>query len=141
MGIFLLDVNVLVALAWPEHEFHHRVGTWFGHNSHSGWATCPFTELAFVRILSNPAVSPAALTPQNALSVLASNTSLPDHHFWPDAISVKDALKTFHGRITGHKQLPDAYLVALALQHRGKLATLDRGIRGLGTEDAVELIK
>lgn len=73
--------------------------------------------------------------------MLASNTDLPNHHFWPDAIPVRDALKTFHGRITGAKQIPDAYLVALARQHRGKLATLDRGIRGLGAEDAVELIK
>ena len=55
MSVFLLDANLLIALAWPEHEAHNRAGSWFARHSRSGWATCPFTQAAFVRILSNPA--------------------------------------------------------------------------------------
>jgi hypothetical protein len=96
--------------------------------------------VAFVRILSNPAFSANALTPTNALRVLESNLKLPSHHFWPGSISVTDALKNIEGRLTGHRQITDAYLVSLALHHRGKLATLDQGIGAWGIERAVEVI-
>ena len=79
MGPFLLDANVLIALAWPVHEFHDRVGRWFSRHSRGGWATCPFTEAAFVRVLSNSAFSAGALTPKNAVLVLESNLNLPHH--------------------------------------------------------------
>jgi len=137
---FLLDANVLIALAWPEHEFHEKAGRWFARHSRNGWATCPFTQSAFVRILSNPAFSVDALTPANALRVLESNLDSPTHQFWPDSISVPDALKNVEGRLTGHRQTTDAYLLGLAMHHRGKLATLDKGIRAWGIEEAVEVI-
>lgn len=141
MGPFLLDANVLIALAWPEHEFHNKVGRWFLRHSIGGWATCPFTQAAFVRILCNPAFSANALTPANALRVLETNVSLPDHHFWPDSISVVDSLKKLERRFTGHRQVTDAYLVNLAVHHRAKFATLDKGIRGWGSEGVVEVIE
>jgi toxin-antitoxin system PIN domain toxin len=137
---YLLDANVLVALAWPAHVAHDRVGRWFSRHSHAGWATCPFTEAAFVRILSNPSFSPNALTPANALFVLEQNLELPEHRFWPDSISFIEATNHLSGRITGHQQVTDAYLVALATHHHGKLATLDRGITHLGPSGSVELV-
>jgi toxin-antitoxin system PIN domain toxin len=137
---FLLDANVLIALAWPEHDFHEKVGHWFARHSHAGWATCPFTQAAFVRVLSNPAFSENALTPEGALGVLESNLSLPDHRFWPDSISVPDAVKSMEGRLAGHQQVTEAYLLGLAIHHRGKLATMDRGIAAWGVAGAVELI-
>lgn len=140
MAAFLLDANVLIALAWPEHEFHERVGRWFARHSKSGWATCPITQAAFVRILSNPAFSPNALSPANALRVLETNLSLPNHEFWPDSIAVPDALGAVGTRLRGHQQITDAYLLGLALDHRGKLATMDEGIVAWGVEGVVELI-
>lgn len=141
MGAFLLDVNVLIALAWPEHVAHAKVGRWFVRHSGAGWASCPFTQAGLVRVLSNPAFSANALTPENALQVLESNLTLEGHHFWPDAISVPDALRGVAGRIKGHQQLTDAYLVGLAIHHRGRLATLDKGIRAWGSAGVVELIE
>ena len=137
---FLLDANVLVALAWPEHEFHERVGRWFARHSRSGWATCPITQGAFVRILSNPAFSPNALSPANALRVLATNLSLPDHEFWPDSISVPDSIELTGTGLRGHQQFTDAYLLGLALHHRAKLATMDEGTVAWGPDGAVELV-
>jgi len=141
VGAFLLDANVLIALAWPEHEFHEKAGRWFAAHSRTGWATCPFTQAAFVRTLSNPAFSPDALTPENALRVLESNLLLPTHQFWADSLSVPDALKRIEGRLTGHRQITDAYLLGLAIHHRGRLVTFDRGIRTLGARTAVEVIE
>ena len=140
MAAFLLDANVLIALAWPEHEFHERVGRWFARHSKSGWATCPITQAAFVRILSNPAFSPNALSPANALRVLETNLSLPNHEFWPDSIAVPDGVGVVGTRLRGHQQSTDAYLLGLALHHRGKLATMDEGIVAWGVEGAVELV-
>ena len=141
MGVFLLDVNVLIALAWPEHEFHERAGRWFLREGHTGWATCPFTQAAFVRILSNPAFSAGALTPRSALQVLESNLNLPGHRFWADAIPVPEGLRSTEHRLTGHRQVAGAYLIGLAVHYRGRLATMDRGLRELGSKTAVEWIE
>ena len=141
MGAFLLDANVLIALAWPEHVFHKMVGRWFVRHSAAGWATCPFTQAAFVRVMSNPAFSVNALTPENALRVLESNLLLPDHHFWTDSISVPEALRSIKGQFKGHRQVTDGYLLGLAIHHKGRVATLDRGIRAWGNETSVEVIE
>ena len=77
MTAFLLDVNVLIALMWPAHEGHARVQHWFRRNSRGGWATCPLTQAAFVRIIANPAFSPDAVTPQEATKLLSERTGCP----------------------------------------------------------------
>jgi len=145
MSACLLDVNVLVALIWPAHEFHAKVQAWFARNSRRGWATCPLTQAGFVRVVSNPAFSPDAVTPQEALTVLSANLKHRSHQFWADAITVAEAAARFRGRITGHQQVTDAYLLGLAVHHRGKLATLDRRLmallpEGAGEDAVVEMI-
>ncbi len=126
----LLDVNVLVALSWPEHTSHEAAQRWFARNAHQGWATCPITQSGFVRVVSNPAFSRNAITPQQALALLERNLAHPDHRFWPDDLSLLDALRQQQG-IVGHRQVTDAYLLALASHHRGTLATFDRAVREL----------
>ncbi|HXM22848.1 MAG TPA: TA system VapC family ribonuclease toxin [Terriglobales bacterium] len=145
MTAFLLDVNVLVALAWPGHEAHERVQVWFARNADLGWATCPFTQSAFVRILSNPVFSSRAVSPQEALRALNISLKHPAHRFWAADIAFGDAVRRFQGRLVGHKQVTDAYLLGLALHKRGKVATLDRSLAALldpkSTErDRVEVI-
>lgn len=135
--VSLLDVNVLVALLWDDHESHERVRHWFTANAPQGWATCPFTEAAFVRITSNPAFSPDAVSPQDAIDVLEDLTSSPGHQFWKDDLTYKQALSTFGGRILGHQQVTDAYLLGLAIHRKGKLVTLDHSIVGMLGADEV----
>ena len=125
---FLLDVNVLIATAWPTHEAHQKVQQWIGRHAKEGWATCPFTETAFVRILSNPAFSPNAVTPADALALLRANLRHPAHRFWEDDVSFIQAAEPFSDRLVGHQQVSDAYLLGLAIHREGKLATLDRGV-------------
>jgi toxin-antitoxin system PIN domain toxin len=145
MNGFLLDVNVLVALAWPGHQFHERVQQWFAKNSSKGWSTCPITQAGFVRIISNQAFSPRAVSPQEAVQALSTTVRHPHHRFWADDLSVADALPSFQGRLSGHQQVTDAYLLALAIHKGGKLATLDTNIAALlgerSPEAAVELIR
>ena len=128
---FLLDVNILVAMAWPTHRAHENVQEWLSRHALEGWATCPLTQTAFVRILSNPAFSPNALTPGDALTLLRANLGHPGHRFWADELSLAQAVEPLTPRWTGHQQVTDAYLLGLAMHKKGKLATMDRAILAL----------
>jgi len=128
---FLFDVNLLIALMWPAHEDHDRAQHWFANNARQGWATCPFTQAAFVRIVANPAFSPDAVSPVEAAGLLASNLKHQNHQFWADEITLAQAVQPFANRLTGHQQVTDAYLLGLAIHKKGKLATMDRSVAAL----------
>lgn len=131
MTAFLFDVNLIIALMWPAHEDHERAQQWFAHNDHHGWATCPFTQAAFVRIVANPAFSPDAVSPLESAGLLASNLKHRHHHFWADEITLSQAIEPFSNRLAGHQQVTDAYLLGLAIHKKGKLATMDRAVAAL----------
>jgi predicted nucleic acid-binding protein len=67
--LLLLDVNVLLAIAWPNHQFHAAAIA--ALSSQNRWATCALTQLGFIRLSSNPAAIPTAKTPQEATGLLA----------------------------------------------------------------------
>jgi toxin-antitoxin system PIN domain toxin len=127
----LLDVNVLIALLWPPHEAHARAQRWFAQNARHGWATCAMTQAGFVRIVSNPIFSRRAVSPRDALEVLSGSLQHPAHHFWTEDIGVTEALAHFGRRLLGHQQITDAYLLGLAIQKKGRLATLDTSLSSL----------
>jgi predicted nucleic acid-binding protein len=60
---WMADVNLLLALAWPNHQFHRRARVWFAEHAGAGWATCAVTQLGFVRLSSNPAYTALPKTP------------------------------------------------------------------------------
>lgn len=131
MKAALLDINILTALLWPAHEHHEAAHRWFGGRGDARWATCPLTQLGFVRIVSNPAFSRDALSPVEALALLGENLVHPGHDFWADGLQVPTAVKGMEASLQGYKQLTDGYLLALARQRKGLLATFDRGLRAL----------
>lgn len=131
----LLDVNVLTAFLWPAHEHHGAAHRWFARRGRARWATCPLTQLGFVRIVSNPAFSPDALSPRDALDLLAENLRHPGHQFWTDNLPVPVAVKDVETGLQGYRQLTDAYLLALARRRAGVLATFDSGTRVLAGHD------
>jgi toxin-antitoxin system PIN domain toxin len=121
----LLDVNVLVALAWPSHVHHQQAQDWFARRRRAGFRTCPLTETGFVRISSNPRFTPDAVAPLEALILLDRITSLAGFEFWSADIPLGAAIGKDRP-IVGHRQVTDAYLIALAAKRAGKLATFDR---------------
>jgi len=129
--VHLLDTNLLIALAWPQHVHHAPAHAWFSGAGREAWATCPLTQLAFLRISSNPKIIPGAVSPTDALAMLRSIVALPGHRFWPDEISPVTAATFSSLSLVGHRQITDAYLLALAQNRSEKLATFDRGIAEL----------
>ncbi len=55
----------------------------------------------------------------------------PDHQFWPDEISLRDALAPLRRNLVGHRQISDAYLIGLTIFRQGKLATLDTALSSM----------
>jgi toxin-antitoxin system PIN domain toxin len=124
-------VNVLIALFWPAHKAHNHAMRWFARNSRHGWATCPFTQAGFVRVVSNPAFSPDAVSPEEATQLLGLSLKHSTHRFWEATISYVGAVEEFGSRLVGHRQVTDAYLLGLAMHYGGKLATLDKATQAL----------
>lgn len=129
--IALLDVNVLVALAWPNHIFHELARKWFRERQPSGWATCPTTENGFIRVSSNTRITPEAKSPLESARFLRKLTSLQGHVFWPEETSILNNPWIGIEKIHTHKLVTDTHLLALALHHKGCLATFDRGMLSL----------
>ncbi len=119
----LLDTNVLLALAWPNHQDHAAAHIWFGKYARTGWATCAFTQLGFIRLSSNPAYTLSSVTPAEASALLRDLIGHSAHHFWP---SPPAAQTEIFARALGHQQVNDAWLVEVARRNRGRLATLDK---------------
>lgn len=128
---FLLDVNVLIALAWPQHVHHRLAHRWFDRVGRRRWASCPLTQLAFVRISSNARIIADAVSPRAAMQALTQMTALPDHQFWPDDLPLSKLPVFSRTALVGHRQVTDAYLVELVRHRQGVLATLDAGIAEL----------
>ena len=133
----LLDVNVLMALLWENHEHHFTVRAWF--KSVPAFATCPVSQLGFARVSSHPLLG-YGLTPDDAFGVLRKLLADPRHQFIPDDLSCADrVLRT--DLMTGPNQITDRYLVALARQHGCTLATLDEPlVKSFAAEPALVLL-
>ena len=63
-----------------------------------------------------------------AMELLQAAVSTPYHQFISDDISLLDDALVDARRLSGHRQLTDVYLLALAVRHGARLATLDRRI-------------
>lgn len=133
MAAALFDVNMLVALCWQEHTFHDAAQNWFRDHWRKGWATCPLTQRAFVRVTSNPSALKNAVTPTEAIALLEGNLRHATHEFWPDDLTLANAAVPFETLWTGHQQIADVYLLGLVLHHKSRLVTFDRDIIALAS--------
>jgi len=130
----LLDINVLIALIDPAHQFHAPAHTWFKTRRSHGWATCPITENGCLRIMSNPGYPFPGLTVERVRGILSELVRVEGHRFWPDSLSFLEGprlkAKRFDLTQIGTKQLTDLYLLSLAIANGGRLITFDRGVPG-----------
>jgi toxin-antitoxin system PIN domain toxin len=137
----LLDVNALLALAWPNHQFHAAITARLEERPTPRWATCALTQLGFVRLSSNPTIVEVRKTPAEAVALLAELTRDQKHVYLETLPAPAHAASSFR-HILGHQQVTDAYLLAVAGANGATLLTLDRRIvppSGLGA--SIEVIE
>ena len=125
--IALPDVNVLLALAWDNHPHHDVAHTWFAREAADGWATCLFTQTAFLRLSLNPQIVGGSLDCFAALDLLEKLTAHPLHRFIEVAPTITSGpFRALQRSISGYRQVTDATLLHLARSHGLKLVTLDQ---------------
>jgi len=130
MKTCLLDVNVLLALAWPHHSHHGTVHDWWQQAGLVEWATCLQTQLGFIRVSCNPRFAPIPASPEQATKLLRQMTSRSDHRFLeeiPGALADAE-LNLVLSRIATQSQVTGTYLAVVAKRHGAQLATLDRSL-------------
>ncbi len=114
----LLDVNFLFACGWDIHADYTRANRWLAEVA--SFATCPLTELGFIRVSLSPAFG-AGLS--DALESLAAILRMRNHRFLSDSTRAHQL-----PRVRGTKEVSDAHLVLLARSHHLRLATFDAGL-------------
>jgi uncharacterized protein len=124
--IFLLDVNVLIALVDPAHIHHEPAHGWFEAMGSASWATCPLTQNGVLRILSHPKYPNSVGSPAAAAPILDGLLALPGHRFWADDLSLVRNPHVDLARVASSDRVTDTYLLALAAAQGGQLATFDR---------------
>jgi len=124
----LLDVNVIIALLDAGHVMHRAARRWMADELEQGWASCAITQNAVLRIMSQPAYPNAQPVAQVAARLQeACNDS--SHVFWADEISLLGDGVIHWDRMLGHRQITDAFLLALAAARGGRFVSFDRRIR------------
>jgi uncharacterized protein len=123
----LLDVNVLIALMDGGHAMHRQAMIWMEREASEGWASCPITQNGVVRIMSQPSYPTPRPTAQVAQR-LAMACAAPEHVFWAADVDLLSSDLIDWQRLLGHRQVTDAYLLALAVRHNGRLVTFDQRV-------------
>jgi len=117
----LPDVNVLTALHVSGHPHRQVARAWF--DQAESVATTPMTQAGLLRMLLNPTIN-AHPDPKLARQAVAALQAAPGVTFWPDDTpNVADT--PFSYALTGHGQVTDLHLLALAAAHGARLVTLD----------------
>ena len=117
MATRLLDVNLLMALLWENHEPSRENP--FAVQGRFRICAYPVVQLGIAR---NPLLYD--LMPEQAFGVLRQFIANPRHEFIPDDLSCTDRVVRTE-LMTGANQITDRYLVALARQYGFSLVTLD----------------
>lgn len=142
--VWLLDANLLIALTHASHVHHGEAHAWFEQVVKRRWASCALTQLAFVRLTSNPRVVGESISPARAMAALASMTAHALHEYWADAPEPLSLSTLNSVAVVGHRQVTDAYLLGLAVLRGQSLATLDRGLltfaQAIGQAAHIELV-
>lgn len=124
---YLLDVNVLLALAHQAHADHQKVGEWFQSvlPVAKEFNTCSITELGFVRVSVQAGLASNIFFAQETLVGLKNSGRIP-------FVLIGDSIggTEFPKYVKTHSQLTDGHLMELARTVGGRLVTLDKGIPG-----------
>lgn len=129
----LLDVSVLLALAWEPHQFHPMAREWMQENRSLGWATCAITQIGFIRISCQTSIfGEQAKTPDQARLLLSHYTAEKDHTFFSEFPPPTECAE--FSKIMGPNKVTDAYLVSVAHFNQARFVTFDKRLAALATD-------
>ncbi len=123
----LADINLLIALADPNHAHHGAARTWLAARPKTGLATCALTENGFLRIYGHPSYPRGPGSPEKALFDLKAYRGRRGHQFLACDLSLDDPMFITLGGLTP-KQITDCYLLGLAGKYGIRFATFDTTI-------------
>lgn len=127
----LLDVNVWLAAVWARHA-HHRAAKRFVDGSEDELAFCRVTEMALLRLVTNPAVTGKDVrTRRQAWDLLLALQADPRVRFLSEPRGLAPLWIVLSKRDdNSHLLWTDDYLAAFAQAADLDLITLDRGFHG-----------
>jgi uncharacterized protein len=129
--VYLMDVNVLLALLDQAHIHNKVVEKWFDTRGLQ-WALCAFTEAGVVRFLTRPKSGDMSM--EQVTAMLERLKQEPGYHYQPIPADWQTLTKPFFKRLHGHNQVTDAYLLGLAVREGLILTTFDKAILHLAGE-------
>lgn len=119
----LLDVNLLIALAWKSHAHHAKADAWLAGKQ---IVLCPISELGFIRLSTNKKVLNAPMA--DARKLLKEFIQVNRAERIPADLDALDS----HPRTSD--QVTDFYLADLAAKYGLKLATFDGQLKHASVE-------
>ena len=127
--MYLLDVNVLLALAYKSHTLHGRATRWVAQVKSAGamapsFVICSIVEIGFVRVASRG--TGLATNFAGARADLSSIRATLALEVLGDSLDGDQ----FPSWVTRSDQTTDGHLLELANQHQARFATLDARIPG-----------
>jgi toxin-antitoxin system PIN domain toxin len=141
MKSYLVDSNVWVALAYSRHEHHTTAVRWFEMVNDAESCFCRFTQLTFLRLLTNSRVM--------GIDVRSGSEAWTDYDELANDIRVSFVEKGFglDAALRGltmssrasHRLWPDAYLGALSIVKGMQVISFDSVFRTMPGVDAIVL--
>jgi toxin-antitoxin system PIN domain toxin len=135
MRSYFPDVNVWLALVYRGHQHHPVASSWFGPLKPEQAVFCRFTQLAFLRLLTHPAVMRDEVRTQQeawkAYDELSKDARVA-FCLETEPEQVDAVLRTLTANPHfAHQEWPDAYLAAFAKVSDLTLVTFDKVLRKL----------
>ena len=141
MRSFWVDVNVWLALSSDRYLHYETAHRWFGNVGPGGAAFCRFTQLGYLRLLTNArAMGRDVLNQAGAWRVYDTLCQDARVTFVSEPLEVESAFR----RLTQRRDAAinvwtDAYLAALAKTRGLTIVSFDQGFRSLDGVDTLIL--
>lgn len=117
-----------MALLAEEHVHHERARRFF-EDPDIKIAVCPMVENGVLRILNTPMFLGSSPTDfEAARNAVQRVYRRRDTIWWPDDVTLVASDAVVWEHVLGYRQIPDCYLLALAVAHDAALTMLDQRI-------------
>jgi hypothetical protein len=136
MRSYLADINFWVALILDSHAGHGKAEAFFDTLSRDQLWFCRFTQIGFLRMLTNRSVmGPQILTQRKAWLLYDRLCGDERIQYLAEPLALESRFRRLtQGRLPAHKAWSDAYLAAVAGETGLAIATFDRDFRRLAVE-------